>query len=88
MLTFPGSKAKSPAQIQFSERRFWYVSFKQHLKMAVSKGEYGTLRMLAGGLGYSKAAELLEQTLAEENKTDAHLTEIAEDSVNESAKQE
>lgn len=49
---------------------------------------YGTLRTLAGVLGYPKAVELLEQTLAEEKKTDVLLTEIAEGSINESAKQE
>jgi ferritin-like metal-binding protein YciE len=49
---------------------------------------YGTLRTLAGVLGYPKAVELLELTLAEEKKTDALLTEIAEGSINEFAKQE
>jgi ferritin-like metal-binding protein YciE len=49
---------------------------------------YGTLRTLAGVLGYPKAVELLELTLAEEKKTDALLTEIAEGSINEVAKQE
>lgn len=49
---------------------------------------YGTLKTLAGVLGYSKAARLLEETLTEEKKTDALLTEIAESSVNESAASE
>ncbi|WP_421827273.1 ferritin-like domain-containing protein [Larkinella sp.] len=49
---------------------------------------YGTLKTLAGVLGYPKAAQLLEETLAEEKKTDSLLTEIAEGSINESAKSE
>ncbi|GAB3336557.1 ferritin-like domain-containing protein [Larkinella ripae] len=49
---------------------------------------YGTLKTLAGVLGYDQAAQLLEETLNEEKKTDVLLTEIAEGSVNESAKSE
>jgi ferritin-like metal-binding protein YciE len=49
---------------------------------------YGTLKTLAGVLGYPEAAQLLEATLAEEKKTDSLLTEIAEGSINESAKSE
>jgi len=43
---------------------------------------YGTLRTWANELGLSDAVELLDQTLAEEKKTDAALTEIAESVVN------
>ncbi len=43
---------------------------------------YGTLRTLAGVLGYSEAAELLEATLAEEKNADSKLTEVAESCVN------
>ena len=49
---------------------------------------YGTLRTLAGVLGYDDAAKLLEETLEEEKKTDDLLTQIAESVVNESAKSE
>jgi ferritin-like metal-binding protein YciE len=49
---------------------------------------YGTLRTLANTLGYSEAAQLLEQTLAEEKKTDELLTQLAEGLVNASAKSE
>ncbi|WP_206512974.1 YciE/YciF ferroxidase family protein [Larkinella soli] len=49
---------------------------------------YGTLRTLAGVLGFPEAAKLLEQTLEEEKKTDSLLTRIAETSINESAKSE
>jgi len=46
---------------------------------------YGTLRTLAGVLGYNKAQELLAQTLEEEKNTDGLLTDLAEQLVNESA---
>ena len=49
---------------------------------------YGTLKTLAGVLGYTEAAKLLETTLDEEKKTDLLLTDIAESSVNEGAKSE
>jgi len=49
---------------------------------------YGTLRTLAGVLGYTEAAELLEATLEEEKKTDELLTQIAEGSVNSQAASE
>ena len=46
---------------------------------------YGTLRTWAKELGLNDAVRLLEQTLAEEKKTDATLTEIAESAVNQEA---
>ncbi len=49
---------------------------------------YGTLRTLANTLGYSEATELLDQTLAEEKKTDELLTQLAENLINASAKTE
>lgn len=49
---------------------------------------YGTLKTLAGVLGFTKAAALLEQTLQEEKDTDSLLTQIAEGYVNERAKKE
>lgn len=49
---------------------------------------YGTLRTLAGVLGYTEAQGLLDQTLAEEKKADSLLTQIAESVVNESAASE
>lgn len=47
---------------------------------------YGTLRSWAQQLGMNEAAGLLEQTLAEEKKTDKLLTQIAEQSSNKKAK--
>ncbi|MDT3403295.1 YciE/YciF ferroxidase family protein [Mucilaginibacter terrae] len=49
---------------------------------------YGTLRTLANTLGYSDAAQLLEETLAEEKKTDEMLTQLAESMINATAKTE
>ncbi|MBS1520816.1 MAG: ferritin-like domain-containing protein [Bacteroidetes bacterium] len=49
---------------------------------------YGTLRTLAGVLGYDEAAELLEATLQEEKNADSKLTEVAESSINQNAKNE
>jgi hypothetical protein len=46
---------------------------------------YGTLKTWANELGLGDAVRLLEQTLAEEKKTDATLTEIAESAVNRHA---
>ena len=43
---------------------------------------YGTLKCWAGELGYDDAVKLLDATLAEEKKTDAALTGLAESTVN------
>lgn len=49
---------------------------------------YGTLRTLAGVLGYDDAVQLLEETLAEEKNADSLLTDIAVSSVNQAASTE
>jgi len=46
---------------------------------------YGTLKTWASELGLNDAVELLEETLAEEKKTDQTLTRIAESAVNQHA---
>lgn len=46
---------------------------------------YGTLRAWAERLGMEKAADLLDQTLSEEKKTDAALVELAEAGINQDA---
>lgn len=46
---------------------------------------YGTLRTLAGTLGFTEAQSLFEQTLEEEKTADSLLTQVAENSVNEAA---
>jgi len=49
---------------------------------------YGSLVALAKKMGHDEAAKLLEETLEEEKKTDALLSQIAEEHVNESASEE
>jgi ferritin-like metal-binding protein YciE len=46
---------------------------------------YGGLAQVAASLGYEEIAEILRTTLAEEKETDANLTALAENSVNEDA---
>ena len=46
---------------------------------------YGSLKTFARVLGYSEAAQLLEQTLQEEKNTDKALTKLAESFVNQRA---
>lgn len=48
---------------------------------------YGTARTLAQQLGMQEAAQLLEQTLEEEKQTDARLTQLAEQNVNQKAQE-
>lgn len=47
---------------------------------------YGTLRAWAKQLGLKEAVALIEETLAEEERTDEKLTGLAEDTVNAAAK--
>ncbi len=49
---------------------------------------YGGLRQLATTLGYTEAANLLQQTLDEEKETDLKLTDIAENNINYEAAEE
>jgi ferritin-like metal-binding protein YciE len=53
----------------------------EHYEMAA----YGCLRTYAGLLGYSKAEQLLQQTLQEEEATDEKLTQLGENGINEAA---
>lgn len=50
----------------------------KHYKIAA----YGTTRAHARQLGFINVANLLDQTLEDEKKTDHHLTELAENRVN------
>ncbi len=56
----------------------------EHYEMAA----YGTAKTHARQLGYSNAADLLNQTLEEEKQTDQRLTELAESHINEDAMME
>lgn len=53
----------------------------EHYEMAA----YGTARTFAEMLGFSQAAQLLEQTLQEEKQADRKLTDLAEQMINENA---
>src|SRR6476620_1861367 len=53
----------------------------EHYEMAA----YGTLVAWARALGHHQAAELLQQTLAEEKAADEKLSELAEAGINQSA---
>jgi ferritin-like metal-binding protein YciE len=53
----------------------------EHYEMS----RYGSLKTWASELGLSQAVNLLDATLAEEKKTDATLTKIAETNVNQHA---
>ena len=55
----------------------------EHYEMA----GYGTVRTMAQTLGHKEAAQLLEQTLREEEETDRKLTAIAKKFVNVRAKE-
>ena len=55
----------------------------EHYEMS----RYGTLRTWAEELGLTEAATLLEETLEEEEATDAALTEIAKSVVNQEAQE-
>jgi len=55
----------------------------EHYEMS----RYGTLRTWAEELGLTEAATLLEETLEEEEATDAALTKIAESVVNQEAQE-
>jgi ferritin-like metal-binding protein YciE len=57
------------------------LAMEEHYEIA----SYGTLRTLAGTLGYSEAQSLLDETLAEEKNADSLLTQVAENYVNEAA---
>ena len=53
----------------------------EHFEMS----RYGSLKTWASELGLSDAVRLLDATLTEEKKTDATLTEIAKNNVNQHA---
>jgi ferritin-like metal-binding protein YciE len=57
------------------------ISKAQHVEHYEIAG-YGTVRTYARQLGYENHAELLQQTLDEEGRTDHLLTELAESGIN------
>jgi len=59
----------------------WLIATAQRIEHLEIAG-YGTARTYAGMLGYTHAAQLLQQTLDEEKTADAKLTHLAERFVN------
>jgi ferritin-like metal-binding protein YciE len=57
------------------------INKAQHVEHYEMAG-YGTVRTYARQLGYESQAELLQQTLDEEGRTDHLLTELAESGIN------
>lgn len=57
------------------------ISKAQHIEHYEMAG-YGTVRTYARTLGFESQAELLQQTLDEEGRTDHLLTELAESGIN------
>jgi ferritin-like metal-binding protein YciE len=57
------------------------IAKAQHIEHYEMAG-YGTVRTYARQLGFEEQAELLQQTLDEEGKTDHLLTELAETGIN------
>ena len=74
-------------RLAFGNRDEGLIAVAQHVEHYEMSG-YGTARLLAKRLGYSVAADILQQTLDEEKQTDAGLTEIAENDINWKAEQE
>ncbi|HUE86181.1 MAG TPA: ferritin-like domain-containing protein [Vicinamibacterales bacterium] len=62
-------------------RDAWLIASAQRIEH-IEIADYGTARTFAATLGYTQAAELLQQTLDEERITDDKLTNLAERFVN------
>jgi ferritin-like metal-binding protein YciE len=62
-------------------RDAWLIASAQRIEH-IEIANYGTARTFAATLGYSPAAQLLQQTLDEERRTDEKLTDLAERFVN------
>lgn len=60
------------------------IAAAQHVEHYEMAG-YGSAKAWARNLGHESQAQLLQQTLAEEKKTDELLTQLAEQSVNQDA---
>ena len=70
-------KAKADPDV----RDAWMIATTQRIEH-VEIASYGTLRTFAETLGYTYAADLLQQTLEEERAADERLTQLAERFVN------
>lgn len=68
-------------QVDPDVRDAWLIASAQRIEH-IEIANYGTARTFAATLGYTHAAELLQQTLDEERITDEKLTNLAERFVN------
>ena len=68
-------------QVDPDVRDAWLIASAQRIEH-IEIANYGTARTFAATLGYSHAADLLQQTLDEERNTDEKLTNLAERFVN------
>jgi ferritin-like metal-binding protein YciE len=68
-------------QVDPDVRDAWLIASAQRIEH-IEIANYGTARTFAATLGYTYAADLLQQTLDEERNTDEKLTNLAERFVN------
>ena len=68
-------------QVDPDVRDAWLIASAQRVEH-IEIANYGTARTFAATLGYTHAAQLLQQTLDEERRTDEKLTDLAERFVN------
>lgn len=68
-------------QVDPDVRDAWLIASAQRIEH-IEIANYGTARTFAATLGYTHAAQLLQQTLDEERRTDEKLTDLAERFVN------
>ena len=68
-------------QVDPDVRDAWLIACAQRIEH-IEIANYGTARTFAATLGYTYAADLLQQTLEEERATDQKLTHLAERFVN------
>lgn len=75
VISMPGEASVKDAALIASAQKV------EHYEMSA----YGTLRTFARTLGRNDVADLIATTLSEEKKTDALLTQVAEQSINKKA---
>ena len=84
MSTAPRAEARelrAHHRLHVDVRDAWLIASAQRIEH-IEIANYGTARTFAATLGYTHAAELLQQTLDEERRTDEKLTSLAERFVN------
>lgn len=76
-----GQRLLAPRKVDRAVRDAWLIATAQRIEH-VEIASYGTLRAYADTLGFTFAADLLQQTLEEERAADDTLTRLAERFVN------